>query len=169
MTREGGPSGTASAATAAKQVTTHQATRAVDDGWMDCGIAQPDALSEVGECSDPACPSCVHARDHAWWGPRFPPRHTHCRACCATFKINHHHCTVCCTTFRTDAAARRHDPHGVCLDPSSVTDRVGNPVLRALDAKYGVVWARIGRGVPPSRLRSRDSYAQGDGPKELAA
>jgi hypothetical protein len=91
------------------------------------------------------CDICTYARLHAGW----PPQHrgTHCRDCHRSWTgLARAHCVVCHATFSTNGTADLHwsssgyDANH--LDPASVTNRHGEPLL-VLDEKG--IWHRAGR------------------------
>ncbi len=50
------------------------------------------------------------------------------------------HCGTCCRHFSTVANFDRHRVDGRCVDPASLTDRHGQPLLRPVERPGGPTW-----------------------------
>ena len=57
----------------------------------------------------------------------------------------HAHCPTCHRHFGSVSGFDRHRVNGKCLDPGTLTDRHGNPVLEQRHGPHGVTWVRVGR------------------------
>jgi hypothetical protein len=97
------------------------------------------------------CAPCEHNVRHGWWGQMADGAETHCSKCHRGWSsYREAHCTVCCEHFVSTKAANRHRKHGVCVDPSTLTRRDGQPLFVQRVRTAGVTWALAFYGTLPT-------------------